>query len=143
MVADKTEILRQVAEVYDWLNQQINDNPRIAGSCNACGKCCDFKSFGHKLFVTPPELIYLAEKLGDKKLKPMQSDRCPYNQESKCMVYEYRFTGCRIFSCRGDADFQSRLSEAVIKRLRKICSELHVDYLYMPLDQALNGQESY
>jgi Fe-S-cluster containining protein len=140
MVVDKREFLRRVAAIYDWLDEQICSNGELAGACSACGKCCDFEAFGHRLFVTPPELIYLAENLAGEKLRQMHTSRCPYNQDGRCAVYEYRFTGCRIFCCRGDADFQSRLSEAALEKLKSICEELQVDYLYMPLNLALNRE---
>jgi|WetSurMetagenome_2_1015567.scaffolds.fasta_scaffold104356_1 Fe-S-cluster containining protein len=143
MVADKRKILRQVAEIYDWLDEQLHSNLEQAGRCEACGKCCDFEAFGHRLFITSPELIYLAENLAGESLLQMQTSRCPYNQSGKCTIYEYRFTGCRIFCCRGDADFQSRLSETAISRLKTICVEFDIPYLYMPLNIALDGQRHY
>jgi hypothetical protein len=48
------------------------------------------------------------------------------------------FAGCRIFCCRGDADFQHRLSEAVLKKLKAICTELEIPYRYLDLTTALN-----
>ena len=39
--------------------------------CNACGNCCDFDAYGHRLYITPPELMYLADKIGKENLKPM------------------------------------------------------------------------
>lgn len=140
MVAEKANILRQVVAIYNWLDEQLRSNVEQAGRCDACGRCCDFEAFGHRLFVTPPELFYLAENLGGEPLRQMQTGRCPYNQAGRCTVYEYRFTLCRIFCCQGDADFQSRLSETALSRLKSVCVESDVPYLYMPLNMALDGQ---
>ena len=56
-------IADKVVEIYAWLDSQIKN---LNGDCSACGDCCDFAAYDHKLFVTTPELIYLKENL-DKK----------------------------------------------------------------------------
>ncbi|MDD5328338.1 MAG: hypothetical protein PHY02_11100 [Phycisphaerae bacterium] len=133
-----SQLINKVAEVYDWLNSQIKDHENSAGRCCACGKCCDFESFGHKLFVTSPEMIYLTEKLGAENIKSMKKGICPYSLDDKCTIYEFRFAGCRIFSCKGDADFQSRLSEEVSKKFKAICEQFLIPYRYSDLATALN-----
>jgi Fe-S-cluster containining protein len=134
-----SHLLKRVAEIYNWLGSQINNNSNLAGVCNACGECCDFAKLDHHLFVTTPELMYLAAKLGAENIKPMTTSRCPYNVRGKCSVYEHRFSGCRIFFCKGDADFQSRLSESALKRFKSICREFQISYRYTDLATALNS----
>jgi hypothetical protein len=63
-------LLRKVAETYNWLDLQIRKNSTLAGVCTACGKCCDFKGFDHQLFITTPELIYLAANVGAENINP-------------------------------------------------------------------------
>jgi len=149
MVAEynpENDLLKKVAEIYDWLDLQIHRNSDLAGKCDVCGRCCDFakpapaaeQGFGHHLYVTTPELLYLAANLGDENIKPMVSSRCPYNNEGKCLIYKYRFAGCRIFCCKADADFQSTLSEAAVKRFKSICEEFQIPYHYSDLPSALN-----
>ena len=135
----KNQLLNKVAEIYDWLDEQIHLSDDLGGKCDCCGKCCDFDVFDHRLFVTPPELMYLAAKLGAENVKPMPSNRCPYHLICECTVYKYRFAGCRIFSCKGDADFQSRLSESALKKFKSICTESKIPYRYTDLASALNG----
>jgi hypothetical protein len=132
-------LLEKVAEVYNWLEKQICSGGGLAGECRSCGECCDFEGFDHCLFVTPPELMYLAANLGAEDIKPMTTNRCPYNIEGKCTIYEYRFSGCRIFCCNGDEDFQSWLSEEVLKKLKSICIEFRIPYCYADLSAALNN----
>jgi hypothetical protein len=131
--------LRKVAQIYDWIDRQLASVGDLAGRCDACGRCCNFDAYDHRLYVTGPELMYLAAALNVEKLRPMPSSRCPYNIDGKCSVYEYRFAGCRIFCCKGDVDFQSRLSEAVLKKLKSLCIEFEIPYLYRDLVSALNG----
>ena len=130
------KLLDEVAEIYDWLDSQINS--KLSSECEACGKCCDFKAFGHRLFVTLPELLYLAEKLNVEKLKTMPKDICPYNVGGKCTVHEYRFSGCRIFNCKTDANIQSDLSEAVLEKLKEVSEKFRIPYRYVDLAIALN-----
>jgi uncharacterized cysteine cluster protein YcgN (CxxCxxCC family) len=65
-----SQFLKRVAEIYKWLDLQIHNNSELAGVCDACGKCCDFSKFDHRLFVTTPELMYLAANLGTESVKP-------------------------------------------------------------------------
>ena len=133
------KLLSEVERIYAGLDAQIRQHRSLAGQCKICGRCCDFDIFEHRLFITLPELIYLAAKLGEKKLKPMTGGRCPYNIEGRCTVYEYRFAGCRIFCCRGDRDFQSGLSESTLNSLKSISAEFEIPYRYSGLSDALNN----
>jgi hypothetical protein len=145
-IKTRKKIIAGVADIYDRLDVQISKSPNLAGLCQACGKCCYFdgpapaieRGFDHRLYVTTPELIYLAENIGNENLKPMPTHTCPYQIDGKCSVYEYRFAGCRIFCCKGDVEFQSRLSESVLKKLKSICNNLGLAYRYTDLATALN-----
>jgi Fe-S-cluster containining protein len=195
--AGHRRLIEAVAAVYEWIAAQQIREPHRAGRCNACGACCDFPAYGHRLYVTPPELIYLAAKRNvdrpgkrqigpalrgknllarffhlkravarrelrpfdsstksnpeislkntgpiclfpGHRLEPMPAGRCPYQQDNRCTIHEHRFAGCRIFTCRGDPDFQSELSEAALKRLKTLCEELQIPYRYQDLPAALN-----
>ena len=133
------QLLERVVEIYKWLDMQICTGSDIAGQCGSCGDCCDFDGFDHRLFITPPELMYLVANLGAENIKPMLDSRCPYNVDGNCTIYEYRFAGCRIFCCNGDADFQSRLSEESLKKLKTVCTEFQISYRYCDLATALDS----
>jgi Fe-S-cluster containining protein len=131
-----SQAAKKTAEIYQKLDSQL----RTAGnSCQACGKCCDFKTYDHRLFVTTAEMIYLVEKLGSNNIKKMPTGVCPYNINGKCSIYENRFASCRIFQCKGDVDFQSKLSEWAIKEFKAICEKLNLYYRYTDLASALNS----
>lgn len=146
MVAEyltNNQLLKKVAEIYKWLDSQISNNSKLAGVCSTCGKCCDFAHFDHRLFVTTLEIMYLAANLGAENVKPMKTSRCPYNIGGKCSVYEHRFSGCRIFSCRGDTDFQSKLSERALKKFKTLCQEFQITYRYTDLATVLKEINTY
>jgi len=132
-------LLEEVAALYDWIEMQLRQNPDRAGRCRACGACCDFPAYDHRLFVTPPELIYLAAQFDRRELAPMTTGRCPYQQDRQCTVHAHRCAGCRIFCCTGDPDFQSELSEAVLRRLKALCEKYRLPYRYQDLPAALAG----
>jgi hypothetical protein len=133
----RRRLVAAVAALYEWLDEQLRQNAARAGRCAACGACCDFAAYDHRLFVTPPELIFLAARLNAAKLEPMLSGRCPYQQDGRCTVHEHRFAGCRIFCCHGAAGFQNDLNETVLRRLKALGEEFRVPYRYQDLATAL------
>jgi hypothetical protein len=138
-VARHKKIIERVSEIYKWIDEQQLANKGLAGQCAACGKCCDFKRYDHRLYVTTPEIIYFVEKLGLANIKQMTTAKCCYQVDGKCSVHPYRFSGCRIFCCKGDAAFQSELSEAVVRKFKVLCAELQIPYRYLELPVALKS----
>lgn len=131
------QVIARVSEIYKWIEEQQLANKGIAGSCETCGKCCDFDTYDHRLFVTTPEIMYFVEKLGSANIKQMTNGRCCYQVDGKCGVHAYRFSGCRIFCCKGDAGFQSELTETAVKKFKAVCEEFKILYRYVDLPTAL------
>ena len=124
-----------VAAVYEWIDA------KTAGKtpCDACGNCCDFKQYDHRLYVTGVELQYLVSTLGMQAVKKMDNGICPYNENNKCAIHKYRFAGCRIFTCKGDTDFQSRLTEQALEKLKSIGNKFDSPYRYVDLATGLRN----
>ncbi len=133
----KPPLIDQVHQIYKEIESSLRTSPDLAGKCNCCGKCCDFKSFDHLLYVTPPEIEYLAHHIGAENIKPMTEGICPYNEKGKCTVYDYRFSGCRIFCCQGDKEFQSQLTESTLTDLKQLCLKFEMPYSYRQLSEVL------
>jgi Fe-S-cluster containining protein len=131
------QIAARVSDIYSWIEDQLLANKAISGNCLACGKCCDFEHFGHRLYVTTPEMTYFVEKLGSAHIKQIEGGRCCYQVDGKCSVHAYRFSGCRIFCCKGGSDFQSELTESALKKFKALCDELQIPYRYVELPVAL------
>jgi len=130
----RRQIAKEVSEIYKWLDFQIGEHGNLVGVCAICGKCCEFGKFGHKLFITTPEVIYITEKLRDIPEK-MTGASCPWQQDKKCAIYEHRFAACRIFCCKGDVGFQTTLSESAVKKFKAICEDFGIPYRYSELSQ--------
>ena len=128
-----SQIIREVDAVYQWLNEQL---AKMDSSCQACGDCCDFESFGHKLYVTTPELQYFQHHLGPD-IKAMPTDVCPYRMDGKCTVYPYRVSGCGIFSCSGDTEKENTLCEQAISKFKILCDKHRIPYHYVYLQIGL------
>ena len=129
------KVVESVAEIYRWLDVRIEEQVKLADKCEVCGRCCDFDAFGHRLFVTTPELMYLSAKY--KVIKPMTTGRCPWQEDNKCTIYDCRFASCRIFCCKGDSEFQGRLTEETLGKLKSICVKFGIGYRYMDLPSAV------
>ena len=127
-------IVDSVGRIYSWIDSETGEQV-----CDECGKCCDFESFGHKLFVTTPEMLYFTQKM--KPVKTMTGGICPYNCKGKCSVYEDRFAGCRIFNCKIDNEAQNKLTEDVLEELKTLCDGFGFPYRYLDLKTALNNCE--
>jgi len=67
----------------------------------------------------------------------MAGGRCPWQIDGKCSVYQHRFAGCRIFCCKGNADFQSDLTESALKKFKALCEKFQIPYRYVDLPTAL------
>lgn len=137
MLKTNEEIRRRVELVYQWLDERLVAKNTLAGNCSACGRCCDFESFDHRLFVTTPEVLYLADKMGSRNIKQVAGGRCGYLFDGKCTIYRHRFAACRIFCCGGDAGFQSELAEEVVKKFKALCEKFDIPYRYADLSMAL------
>ncbi len=130
-----SHVIGAVAEVYAFIDSRVAETD---SACKVCGKCCDFDSYDHRLFVTTPELVYFAFHISPDSIKPMPGGLCPYNIKGVCSVHPRRFAACRIFSCTGDVDAQNRLSEAAVAKLKSICEQSNIPYQYMDLKAALS-----
>ena len=129
----------KIAEIYNRLDSKIRGKLQSAQKCSSCGKCCNFAKFDHHLFITTPEMMYLAAKLSPENIKPMTTAICPYNSNGECTIYQHRFAGCRIFHCTANADFQSKLTESTLKELKSVCADFQIPYRYTKLATALNN----
>ena len=127
------KIIQEVDAIYQWIDEQI---ALLGPSCNACGECCDFEQFGHRLYITTPELMYFQHHLGPD-IKAMSAGVCPYRIDGKCSVYHRRFSGCRIFSCKGDSGKENALCEQAVSKFKVLCDEYKIPYHYVYLKAAL------
>ena len=130
----QSNIVTAVANVYEWIDAQLANRSEM---CGACGNCCDFAAYDHRLFITSPEIIYFKEVMAND-LRRMDDGVCPYRIDNMCSVHGHRFAGCRIFNCKGSSDFQGEICEQALNKLKAICQEFDIEYSYVELSKGLN-----
>lgn len=130
-------VLQAVQQVYDWLDEKIAE---MNSSCQACGRCCDFDAYGHRLYVTTPEMLYFLNRTC-QEMQFMTDGVCPYQKDGRCQARQARFSACRIFFCTGDNRRQYEFSEEAVRRFRNICRQYDLTYRYIDLKYALSHPE--
>ncbi len=135
------QLNQAVDEIYKWLDDQLS-TVTANNECSACGRCCNFKAYDHRLYITAAEFVRFVDGIGAENIKPMPNGVCPYQTDGKCSVYSHRFAGCRIFNCKVDPGIQSKLSEEALTKLRAACDNFGFAYKYMELSDALNKADA-
>lgn len=129
-------LLKEVKSLYDWLDAE-NEKACNQDTCNQCGQCCEYETFGHEIYITSLEVLYLKEHLPPGELKSAMAGRCPYQANNICTIRELRFGPCRIFFCKGDNEQQNLLAEKFLSQIKQLCRKYDYPYRYEPLSKAL------
>lgn len=115
-------------------------------TCRACGTCCRFGEYGHLLFVTSIELVYVvagllgagrvseavADRLQGLRRQELDGGACPFQDGGRCTIRPIRPSGCRLFYCdwRKDEEF-GRMYERVHGRLARASETITPPYVYV------------
>ena len=130
---ENVAILDSVDHVYEDLDKHL---AAADPACTHCGQCCRFADYGHRLYVTTLEILYLSHHKQPpvNEAHSLAQGRCPFQIDDNCSLRQFRPTSCRIFFCRTlDRRFQSELTEQVLARLRRLHDKFHAPYLYADL----------
>ena len=109
--------------------------------CDASGRCCRFKEYGHTLFLSHFEAELLLEAAPAYE-KPVSRDGCPFQVGGLCTARDARPLGCRIYFC--DPAFQDRMAvitEDALAALKRIADAHGTGWQYAPLHVVLNAAE--
>lgn len=104
--------------------------------CLSSGKCCNFRKHEHILVVTGLEALWVwrktARTLGSSAADAARSAGvCGFLSGSLCTIHSVRPTGCRTYFCdRGEASWQSLLSERLHQSIISLHTEHKLPYLY-------------
>ena len=129
----------KMAEIYNWLDQQIEANCSRS-MCKVCGSCCSYQQYGHRIYITSPEIMYLQNALKSGQIRQPGSKvqgRCAFLSAGRCSISDYRFGPCRIFYCNSDAMWQNLLSEQFLARIKSLCNETSIEYRYIDMGEPL------
>lgn len=114
-------------QIYDDLARDIN---QLAPVCDLSGRCCRFKEYGHRLYLSRTE----AELLLEEGLPPgatVSEEGCPFQQGLLCTAREKRPFGCRVFFCDPKYAGQAEvLSEKYLSQLKTLHRETNTPWEY-------------
>lgn len=120
---------------YAGVDQAIATHAPV---CTNRGACCNFQTFGHRMYVTAVELAYFARGAGGPVRRPDGSGACPYQLDGQCSAREHRPLGCRVFFCDEQARWwQNEEYERQLGRLKRIGKAHGVPYSYVEWLSAL------
>jgi hypothetical protein len=129
------EVRRRLLEVYAEVDAAV----RASGvRCDASGRCCRFKEWGHVLYLSGIEAEFLLET-APPYATPVSPDGCPFQVEKLCTARDERPLGCRIYFC--DPSYQetgNALTEASLAKLKLLSDEHGMEWRYAPLHVFLN-----
>ena len=140
---DNEPCFEAVKKIYQHIEQHLD---AVGAECQNCQQCCDFTTYGHRLYATTLEMLYFVRHLptdtspaDNPTIKLPTNGRCPYQDNQGCQMHHARTAGCRIFYCRQlETNFQNELTEMVLQSLRKLHQQLHAVYLYAEIGHWLN-----
>ena len=98
--------------------QLEHDFESIPKPCTQCGACCDFETFGHKLYISSLEFAYVSQELEKSAISDLKT--CPYLMHKHCHAREKRMLGCRTFFRLHETKDQSQAQDLYEKYLQKI-----------------------
>lgn len=110
--------------------------------CDASGRCCRFKEYGHTLFISQLESDVLLAAAPPYE-QPVSADFCPFQIEGLCTAREPRPLGCRVYFC--DPTYQetgNQITEKYLSELKHLANELGLGWRYAPLHVFLNEKEA-
>ena len=127
---------RRVLKLYEEADADV----RAAGPvCQASGRCCRFKEYGHVLFLSNLEADVLLAA-APPYAQPVSADFCPFQKDNLCTAREPRPLGCRVYYC--DPNYQetgNQITEEFLHRLKELAREHNIEWQYAPLHHFLNA----
>jgi hypothetical protein len=132
------EIRVQLRGLYLDVDKAVSD---LSPTCKLSGRCCRFREYGHTLFLSASEAVFLTD-LAPRPARDLDAgDSCPWQDtHGRCMAREARPLGCRIYFC--DPLYEEhapRLSEAFLTRLKRLADERDWPWHYAPLHHHLRA----
>ena len=126
------EFKEALANLYRDLDAELES---LGAQCDACGRCCRFKEWGHQLWIFNVELMRL---LSGKPLpNKFEKDVCPYQEGNKCMARKGRSLGCRLFFCKLDSAVVEDIGVRYIQYIQKLARDAKIPLLYGELMSSL------
>ncbi|MDD3663368.1 MAG: hypothetical protein PHT84_05930 [Candidatus Pacebacteria bacterium] len=119
-----------LAEIRQTLADAQTEIDSRCPSCDACGRCCQFDTADHRLYVSTGELAVLLSS--SPKITP-QKLRCEWQIDHKCTARDNRPLGCRVFFCKSDL---TEIYEIFHRKIVDIHKKYSIAYFYAEMTSA-------
>lgn len=117
-------------QIYDGLAQDIAARAPV---CDLSGRCCRFKEYGHRLYLSRTEAEFMLEN-GLPPNAVVDEAGCPFQQGLLCTAREHRPFGCRVYFCDPKYAGQAEvLSEKYLDQLKSLHRETNTPWEYAEL----------
>ncbi len=135
--AERDEVGCRLEAIYAMIAEQVAARAPV---CVASGRCCNFESYGHRLYVTGLEAAWCVGQLrGEHPLlsrDTIQQARlrggCPVQVGKLCGVHAIKPVGCRTYFCDAGTDaWQEDLTERAHAMVKRLHETLGIEYRYM------------
>ena len=132
---NEAEFRAAMAEFYRRVDGRVAFmNP----TCGVSGRCCRFGEYGHRMYVTGPELAYFLREQARSGLRRPKGTVCPYQAGRHCTARDHRPLGCRIYFCDPAAQqWQGPVYEESLEELKRIGRRFGIEYRYREWIDAL------
>ncbi len=135
--ARRPDIGHRLEAVYAMIADQVAARAPV---CVASGKCCNFESYGHRLYVTGLEAAWCVAQLTPEhpSLSPatvadaLSRGGCPFQIGTLCGTHTIKPVGCRTYYCDPTAQqWQEGLTERAHGMVKSLHATAGVPYRYM------------
>ena len=137
MATDDPRLRAGLLQIYADLAEDIAQRAPV---CDLSGRCCRFKEFGHRLYLSRPEAGLLLED-GLPPGAQVDDAGCPFQIGQLCTARERRPFGCRVYFCDPSYAGQAEeLTEKYLVQLKDLHRETETAWDYAELSVFLYEQ---
>ena len=129
LCAADAEFLAELERILDRAEAAAREQ---GFECRACGQCCQFERFGHRLYVTAGEAALLLKGQPQANADgEAEAGQCPHQVAGQCSAREARTLGCRLFFCDPRAErWFGEVYEEFHAQIRDLHARAHLPYIY-------------
>jgi len=129
----------RLARLYRELDARI---AALGPVCQLSGRCCRFREYGHRLYLSSLEAAYLLDQ-APPPVRPLDDGaRCPWQDDlGHCQARSGRPLACRVYFCDPNFEGQAEpLSEAFLRQLKTFADEAGLPWDYRSLHEQLRAR---
>lgn len=156
--AARADVRADLEAVYALVASRVHERTHSGGPAPTCwssGRCCQFASYGHRLYVTGLEAAYTLVRLPEiagtrpdnfrrSRLTVLEVERagatgtCALQVRNLCGVHPIKPLGCRIYFCdRATQTWQHELTEETLGLIKSLHDRHGLEYRYGEWNQML------